>query len=148
MQTNIHGDWRIIRISESLLLVQVFDGWNEEAFVQFSKELAPEVRQMNGDKWAYIADAREWGLAVPDSQSSLEELYLGVTGLVCNVTVISSLVQKSVIDNMKTDEGKAIAPCYYSNTIADALDMAEFHGIEVDRAAVECWFKQGLSTSE
>lgn len=144
MQSNIHGYWRLKRF-DNLLVVQVFEGWNESAFVQFAKELEVEIRSMNSDKWAYIADARLWGLAVPDSQSSLEELYLGVTGLVCNVTVVAKTVQQMAIEKMRTPEENAIAPHFFAECIATALDKAQGYEISVDRAAIEAWFAEGLN---
>ena len=143
MASNIHGQWRICRIDDSLLLAQVFQGWNEAAFIQFSAELEQQLREMNNHNWAYIADARKWGLALPDSQGSLEELYLGVTGLVCNVTVVAQSVQQQAVEKMRTSEGKEVAPHFFVNNISQALDKAEQCGVFTDHAKVLAWFDEG-----
>ncbi|USD67411.1 hypothetical protein [Vibrio sp. SCSIO 43136] len=139
----VHGLWRIQPFSDALLVAQVFDSWNQDAFIEFSKELEASIGLMNKERWAYIGDTRDWGLAVPDSQTPLEELYLGVKNLVCNVTVVSTSIQQTVIDRMKTPEEATIAPHFFANTIDDTLDILEQHDIHVDRKAVHHWFEQG-----
>lgn len=139
----LHGRWRIRKFSDSLLIVQVFESWNELAFLQFSKELEEEINTMNVQKWAYIGDARDWGLAVPDSQTPLEELYLGVKGLVCNVSVVSTSLQQTVMEKMKSPENSTVAPHYFASSITETLDILERHDIYVDRDAVDEWFEQG-----
>lgn len=140
---HLHGRWRIQRFGKSLLVAQVFESWNELAFLKFSQDLEAEIRAMNSDKWAYIGDARDWGLAVPDSQTPLEELYLGVTGLVCNVTVISNSLQQTVMDQMKSPGNAKVAPHFYASSITETLDILEKYDIHVDRSVVERWFELG-----
>lgn len=73
------------------------DTWNLETLTRYIADLKAIGRQMKGQSWAIVVDARNWGMAGLDIQEPLRELGAALDRLDRTHTMIITGAQESLL---------------------------------------------------
>ncbi|MGF1741829.1 hypothetical protein L4C34_12265 [Vibrio profundum] len=100
---NRHGRFELSNQS-NIVIWQGFGSWNEETTQDLFESVNSLIKQFDGVGWAFVADAREWQLASPDTlQLWPPALKVMVdNGLVCGAIVMerNALKHNIIIKNL------------------------------------------------